>query len=164
MRVLPKPMNKGAVAMSSEENKALVLALYEQIWNAGNLALITERVSLERIDHDPGGPAAGEVAGQQELIDSVESYRTAFPDLHFEFGPQVADDELVATRWTARGTNLGSLDERPPTGKAIEVTGMFLERLVSRKIVESWVEYDQLGLLRQLGRITEEAADARQPG
>jgi predicted ester cyclase len=83
--------------MSSGENKAFVLALYEQIWNFGNLALIAERVSPERIDHDPGGPAAGEVAGQQELIDSVQQYRTAFPDLHFEFGPHVAEDELVAT-------------------------------------------------------------------
>ena len=147
--------------MSSEENKVLVLGLYEQIWNTGNLALITERVSLDRIDHDPGGPAAGEVAGQQELIDSVQGYRTAFPDLHLEFGPQVADDELVATRWTARGTNLGPLDEMPPTRKTVEVTGIFLERLASGKIVESWVEYDRLGLLRQLGRIAEEAADAR---
>jgi predicted ester cyclase len=157
-------MNKGVVAMSSEENKALVLALYEQMWNAGNLALIAERVSLERIDHDPGGPAAGEVAGQQELIDSVQGYRTAIPDLHLEFGPQVADDELVATRWTARGTNSGPGDETPPTGKAVEVTGMFIERLAGGKIVESWVEYDRLGMLRQLGLIAVEPAAARWPG
>ena len=141
--------------MSSEENKALVLALYEQIWNAGNLALIAERVSLDRIDHDPGGPAAGEVAGQQELIDSVQDYRTAFPDLHFAFGPQVADDALVATRWTARGTHSGPFDEMPPTGKTVEVTGIFFERLAGGKIVESWVEYDRLGLFRQLGWIAD---------
>jgi predicted ester cyclase len=147
--------------MSSDENKAFVLALYEEIWNSGNLALITERVSTERIDHDPGGPATGEVAGQQELIDSVRGYRTAFPDLHFEFGPQVADDELVATRWTARGTHSGPLDEMPPTGKTAVVTGMFLERLAGGKIVESWVEYDRLGLLRQLGVIADEPAAAR---
>jgi len=147
--------------MSSEENKAFVLALYEQIWNAGNLALVAERVSLERIDHDPGGPETGEVAGQQELIDSVHGYRTAFPDLHFEFGPQVAEDELVATRWTARGTHSGPLDEMPPTGKTVEVTGIFIERLVGGKIVESWVEYDRLGLLRQLGVIANEPAASR---
>jgi predicted ester cyclase len=147
--------------MSSAENKALVLALYEQIWNAGDLAPIAERVSLDRIDHDPGGPPAGEVAGRQELIDSVQEYRTAFPDLHFEFGPQVAEDELVATRWTARGTHLGPLDDTPPTGKKVEVTGMFLERLVSGQIVESWVEYDRLGLYRQLGISADEPAATR---
>jgi predicted ester cyclase len=144
--------------MSSEENKAMMLELYEQTWNAGNLAVIVERVSLERIDHDPGGPAAGDVAGQQELVDSVQQYRTAFPDLHFEFGPQVADDELVATRWTARGTHSGPLDDIPPTGRSVEVTGIFLERLAGGKIVESWVEYDRLGLRRQLGLIAEEPA------
>jgi predicted ester cyclase len=147
--------------MSSEENKAFVLALYEQIWNAGNLALVAERVSLERIDHDPGVPETGELAGQQELIDSVQGYRTAFPDLHFEFGPQVAEDELVATRWTARGTHSGPLDKMEPTGKTVEVTGMFLERLAGGKIVESWVEYDRLGLLRQLGVIPDEPPAAR---
>jgi predicted ester cyclase len=147
--------------MSSEENKAFVLGLYEQIWNAGNLALVAERVSLDRIDHDPGGPATGEVAGQQELIDSVQGYRTAFPDLHFEFGPQVADDELVATRWTASGTHSGPLEEMPPTGRTVRVTGIFLERLSGGKIVESWVEYDRLNLLRQLGVIADEPAAAR---
>ena len=144
--------------MSSAENKAFVLALYEVVWNRGDLALIAERWSPERIYHDPGGPAAGEVAGQEELIDSVQGYRTAFPDLHFEFGPQMADGELVETRWTARGTNSGPFDEAPPTGKTVHVTGIFLERLASGKIVESWVEYDRLGLFRQLGWIGDEPA------
>ena len=144
------------LAMSSDQIKAFVLELYEEAWNAGNLALVEERLSPDRIDHDPGGPAAGEPAGQQELIDSVEGYRTAFPDLHFEFGPQVADGELVATRWVARGTHSGPLEEIRATGKQVAVTGIFLERLAGGRIVESWVEYDRLGLLRQLGLIAEE--------
>lgn len=141
--------------MSAVENKAVVRDLYEQIWNAGILAMIAEVVSADRIDHDPGSPAAGEVAGRDELIDSVRGYRAAFPDLHFDFGPQIAEDDFVTTLWTARGTNTGPLEGMPPTGNSVEVTGIFVERLTNGQIVESWASYDRLGLMEQLGSQSE---------
>ena len=49
--------------------------------------------------------------------------------LLFDFGPQIADEEFVATLWTAHGTHLGPFDDIPPTGKTVVVTGIFVDRL-----------------------------------
>jgi predicted ester cyclase len=39
----------------------------------------------------------------------------------------------------------------PATGKQSEVTGITIDRIVGGKIVESWNNWDTLGLLQQLG-------------
>ncbi len=41
----------------------------------------------------------------------------------------------------------------PPSGKSVTYTGMDLNRIVRGKIVESWVNYDALALLQQLGLV-----------
>jgi len=57
------------------------------------------------------------------------------------------------TRWTARGVNTGSLLGMPPSGRPVEVTGMSIERFAGGQIVESWVNFDLLGLLQQVGAV-----------
>jgi hypothetical protein len=59
--------------------------------------------------------------------------------------------EHPLTRFSARGTNLGSFLGAPPTGRVVTYTGFDLNRIEGGRIVESWVNYDALGLLRQLG-------------
>jgi len=39
---------------------------------------------------------------------------------------------------------------RPPTGKAVVVTGIDVERCVGGKIVEHWSAPDNLGMFQQL--------------
>ncbi len=41
----------------------------------------------------------------------------------------------------------------PPTGKHVTVTGITLTRFADGKEVESWFNYDTLGMLQQLGVI-----------
>jgi SnoaL-like polyketide cyclase len=43
----------------------------------------------------------------------------------------------------------------PPTGKRIEVAGISIDRLAGGKSVESWTNYDALGMMQQLGTIPE---------
>jgi predicted ester cyclase len=38
-----------------------------------------------------------------------------------------------------------------PTGKQVQVTGIWIHRLAGEKIVESWNVWDTLGMLQQLG-------------
>ena len=40
-----------------------------------------------------------------------------------------------------------------PTGKQTSSTGIQIDRIQNGKIVESWVSWDTLGLLMQLGAI-----------
>ena len=58
---------------------------------------------------------------------------------------------LAPARWTLRGTHRGAFLGRPPTGRAVAVTGVELYRLAGGQIVERQASVDTDGLLRQLG-------------
>ncbi len=137
--------------MSTENNKALIRRVYEETINRGNLALLDELISSDYVEHDPNYPQP--VRGAEGLKQYFQTFRTAFPDLHLAIEDMVGEGDTVAVRQTARGTHQGELFGIPPTGKQITVTGMTCHRFVNGKLVESWVNADNLGMLQQLGVI-----------
>ncbi len=64
------------------------------------------------------------------------------------------------TRWTARGTHSGNLMGIAPTGNPVIVTGIRVDRIVGGRIVETWAEIDQLGILQQLRVVSGPGAGA----
>jgi predicted ester cyclase len=60
----------------------------------------------------------------------------------------------VVTRWASRGTHRGEFRGIAPTGNEVSLTGMGIFRFSEGKVVESWDNFDQLGMLRQLGAIS----------
>ena len=80
-------------------------------------------------------------------------YRTAFPDMRLTVEQQIAEGDLVVTRWTARGTHRGELFGAAPTNKQVTVQGITISRISSGKVVEDVASYDALGMLRQIGGI-----------
>lgn len=114
----------------------------------GDLEALDAVLDPHYVDHDaPDGLPPGP-AGVKQLIGP---YRVAFPDVQITIDAQVAEGELVATRYTLRGTHRGALMGIPPTGKQVTMAGMTIARVVDGKMVEGWVNYDALGLLQQLG-------------
>ena len=82
----------------------------------------------------------------------VELLRTAFPDLRYALEDVIAEGDLVAARYSWRGTHKGeAFLGIPPSGKTILVRGMDFYRLRDGKIVEHWDNVDELGMLSQLG-------------
>jgi len=75
----------------------------------------------------------------------------AVPDYSVTIEDQLAENDKVVTRWTARGTHKGKFQGIAPTGRQVSVTGMTISRFVDGKIAESWIELDTLSLMRQLG-------------
>jgi predicted ester cyclase len=63
----------------------------------------------------------------------------------------IAEGDKVVVRQTFRGTHTGGLMGIPPTGKRVAVPGIFITRIVNGKAVEQWANYDNLGLMQQLG-------------
>ncbi len=58
------------------------------------------------------------------------------------------------TRFSARGTHRAEFMGAAPTGREISYTGIDINRIADGRIVESWVQYDALGLLEQLGIVS----------
>jgi steroid delta-isomerase-like uncharacterized protein len=135
----------------SEENKALVRRFIEEVWNSGNLDAIDELIAENHVDHDPA--QAGGPGGRQALRAFIEMYRAAYPDTHLAIGEMIAEGDLVAMTWTATGTHQGELMGIAPTGRSVTITGIGVDRVSGGQIVESWGNYDALGMLAQLGAI-----------
>ena len=75
----------------------------------------------------------------------------ASPDIHITIEDQVAEGDRVASRWTFRGTHTGDLMGLAPTNKQVTATGMVMDRVADGRIVEHWLEFDQMAMMQQLG-------------
>jgi steroid delta-isomerase-like uncharacterized protein len=135
--------------MSTEDNKALIRHLYDEVWNKGNLAAADEVASPTWIAH--GNLPGQEMPGLEGVQRFISIYRAAFPDMYLTIEDQVADGDKVVTRWKASATHTGPLMGIPPTGRQVTVSGIGIHRIVDGKIVEQWGIDDTLGLMRQLG-------------
>jgi steroid delta-isomerase-like uncharacterized protein len=84
---------------------------------------------------------------------TISADMTAYPDLQITIEDMIAEGDKVVVRYTFRGTQEGETQGIPPTGNHVTVTGIFMCRCEGGKIVEEWENWDDLGLLQQLGVI-----------
>jgi predicted ester cyclase len=101
--------------VSSEENKAVVRRLYEEVFNGGNLDLADDLVAPDGVNHaaPPGGPAGP--VGVRRIVGML---RAAFPDDRHEIEDMLAEGDRVAVRITHTGTHEGVFRGAPPRGGA----------------------------------------------
>ncbi len=130
--------------------KTIVRRAIEEPWK-GSWDVVDEFFSPSYIGHDPSQPEpirgpAGVKANFQQYIDAFEGAQITVDD-------QIAEGDIVATRWTGRGTHTGDLAGIAPTGKEVTVSGLTLSRLEGGKIVEEWTNWDTLGMLVQIGAV-----------
>lgn len=136
--------------MSSEENKAIFRRYVEEVGNEGRLELADE-IFDRYLAHQADGSVLER--GPEDVKRFMGEFRQAFPDFHSTVEDQIAEGDKVVTRWTMRGTHEGEFRGIPPTGNKLEITGIGIFRFSEGKVVESWDNFDQLGMMRQLGAI-----------
>src|SRR5262245_53772453 len=117
--------------------------------STGDAALADEVFGREVVFHGPSG--VGELIGLDAVKAMTAACRDGFPDERSTVVDQLAEGDKVVTRWEGRGTHLGEFGDVAATGRAIEIKGITIERVAGGKIVEVWVAWDELGLMRQLG-------------
>jgi predicted ester cyclase len=133
------------------ENRAIGRRVLIELWGQGKLELADELYAPDYIDHVGRGPEPARVEGPQGIKRAVTMFRIAFPDLSYSVEAELAEGDLVMTRFFAQGTHHGPFLGAAPTGRKVSYGGMDLNRIKGGKIVESWVNYDALGLLQQVG-------------
>jgi steroid delta-isomerase-like uncharacterized protein len=139
----------------SEQNKAVVRRVFDELWNKGNLRVADEFFASTYTHHDPSTPDAGR--GPESEKKRVTLYRTALHDLRLTIEDIIAEGEMVMARWSCRGTHKGDLNGIAPTGKQIAISGISMVRFASGKMVEGWINWDALGLMQQLGVVPDVA-------
>ena len=136
-----------------EQHKDIARAAIE-LWSTGDL-IRAERIFAPsyrmRQHHDPD--ASGDL-DLTALLSFVTEFRRAFPDLTDTVDLQLAEGDLVATRFTSTGTHTGTYQGIAPTGRRLRWTGTVIDRIAAGRIVESWGNWDMLGMLQQMDAVT----------
>jgi predicted ester cyclase len=114
--------------------------------------MVVERY-LEEVLNGHDLAALDELVADETLKQRIQLFLEAFPDLEVTTNLVVADAELVAVNLTARGTHEGTFQGVTPTGRRWAATCSAIYRVVDERIVDSWMNWDLLGILEQLGGV-----------
>ena len=136
--------------MSIQDKIQLLSRWFQEVWNEGNTQTVHELLSSDVVAIGQAG-AEVELHGPQEFASFVEQIRSAFPDIHVKVEDVFGADDKVVLRWSARMTHQGNTLGVPATGKPVRLTGITIARIVDGKIVAGWDNWDQLGMLQQIG-------------
>jgi steroid delta-isomerase-like uncharacterized protein len=132
--------------MSTEQNKALVRQMVEEIFNRGNMSRLGEFVAPDFVEHEELPPGM-----DVELMTTM--LRSAFPDFKATIDDIIAEGDKVVIRQTWSGTQKGEFMGVPPTGKSVSFGVIDIIRIAGGKFAEHWGQMDSTGLMQQLGAI-----------
>ena len=136
--------------MSTEENKALILRLYEEVWNQHNPEAADDFVAADVFTRGMLPEYQHGVDGYKHL---VRWLHTAMPDLRMTIEDIIAEGDKVAAFVTFSGTHTGPLRDLDPSGRQVSVEQTHWYRLANGKVAETWSVRDDLGMMQQLGAI-----------
>ena len=136
--------------MSVKENVELMRRWFKEVWNEGRTQTISDLLA-------PNGTGIGQLEdgsplrGPAEFVPFVERIRGAFPDINVVVEDAFGAKDKVVLRWSATMTHRGDHLGMPASGKHVRMTGITIARIADKKIVEGWDNWDQLGMLKQIG-------------
>lgn len=131
----------------SAQNRALVQRLHDEVFGNRNLDVVDDLVADDYVLHGPDGDQDRDAYFRQNL----PQFWQGFPDLLVLVEDTLADDDRVVIRFSLRGTHQGEFRGIPATDNCISMSGTLIERVADSKIVERWLNRDDLGLMQQLG-------------
>jgi steroid delta-isomerase-like uncharacterized protein len=134
----------------SEENKALIRHVWDEIFNKKNLEAVDEYFAEDAVI---GFAPPGIPPDREYFKESIGPYLAAFPDLQVALEDQIAEGDKVASRFSVSGTHQGEFAGLAASGKEVDYTGVNFIEVRDGKIVEVWGASDQLRLMRQIGAI-----------
>ena len=132
----------------SSKNKMLMRRWFEEVWNQGKAeaadSMLMADARIYGLVDDPIGPDGFKIFHSK--------FRSAFPDVRIEVKDMLEEGNLIAVRFTCKGTYRGTgLDV--PTAKAgpVSFDGMAFAIVDGDRVTKCWNVIDQAGMLKQLG-------------
>jgi steroid delta-isomerase-like uncharacterized protein len=132
-----------------EQNKTFAKRAFEELLSKGKFELAEQLYAKDFINHG----IHRDIKFDEDQA-ALKGWHEAFPDLAIVPEKLIAEGDLVTIYWIAHGTNTGTGNGLPATGKKVEQAGITIWRIVNGKIKEEWSAFDQLSLMQQLGLLS----------
>lgn len=99
--------------MADDDLQALVRRLFDEGWDSGNPASVSDIIDKAYDSNDGGffrtGPdvpgGLERLTGVEAFVEHVQSYQRLYDDLHFTIVSMITNGDMVITLWTASGTD-----------------------------------------------------------
>lgn len=140
----PPMTDPGGPAGSS--NVANVYRLFADVFTGNNPAACPELIANGAVINTPDGT----YRGHEGMSTFADGLRTSFPDASFVLTDLITSGDMVTARWTMTGTHDGAFEGIAATSAPVTVEGIAILRFEHGFVVEQWVSYDRLHLLRQI--------------
>jgi steroid delta-isomerase-like uncharacterized protein len=133
--------------MPSDDAEALVRR-YLTAWAEGDIdamrgMLADDAASYELVTGDP--------RGVEHELDACRIWHGAFSNVELRVEQVVAGGDEVAVYWRLLSTHTAAFMGVPPTGNAVRVPGMEIDRVVDGQIAEIWRLSDTMSVMQQIG-------------
>ena len=135
-----------------ENNKSIVRNYLEEVWNKKNPAALERFIAPDYVRHCEAMPdPLQELRGIAGLVQMYTMTIASFPDWDERIEILAADGDKVAYLSRATATQKAPFGPFPASGKSFTVTIIGIHRIADGKIAETWVTWDNVSWLMQLG-------------
>ena len=133
--------------MSTDQNKSIVRRFIDEIFVQGRRETVDELLADDFVAHT--WPSTGHP--KDDLKSAIDRTSKGLANPVFTIEDMIAEGDRVAVRLTAAATQVGEVMGMPASGKRYEVGEIHIFRVDDGKVVEHWHQFDQMGMMKQLG-------------
>lgn len=120
---------------------------FELAFRSADLPRVDELAHPGLVDHNAPPTHGASLAGFKEKTSEMLAI---FPDLQETLEDIVGSGDIVATRWTLRGSLQQDFMGIAARGQQISVEGMNFYRLSDGLVTDVWTQFDGAGMMAQL--------------
>lgn len=124
-----------------QENIRVVRRFVREVFNAGHVDVLDEIAAINWKDNGTRVPVE---PGRDGWKKRTLATHQSFPDIHMTIDDIFAVKDKVVIRYTVEGTE---------KGKRFRASGITIARLKNGRFQENWNHFDELTMMRQLGKI-----------
>ena len=133
----------------TEDNKSIASKAFEVV-AAGDYESMELYIAADYKRHCQATPEIN-VNSLEQFKEFIRNDRLSVPDQSLTIHHLVAEKNMVAFYATYKGTQTGQMGPFPPSGKKASLDFAGVHRIEEGKIAETWITWDNLTILTQLG-------------
>ena len=145
------------VESNAKINKEIVRKSFEVVAN-GDYDEMNTYIADDYLRHCQATPDLT-IESLEAFKEFIRMDRMSIPDQKLDVKMLIAEGDHVAFWATYTGTQTGQMGPFPPTGKLAELDFSGVHRLENGKVVETWVTWDNITILSQLGHFPPKPAE-----